>query len=68
MGIVVAAQTRRSAPTRLGAALMSPVTWGPLRREPDQTPGEVYFEHLPAGLLFLWEMERDHPAGMVDAL
>ena len=45
---------------------MSPITWGPLRHEPHQTPGQRFLQRLAVEVLFLGRVQRHHPAGMVD--
>jgi hypothetical protein len=46
----------------------SPVTWGPLRHQPHQTPGERLFQRPAGELVSLRAIPRHHPlaAGMVD--
>jgi hypothetical protein len=57
----------RLGPERLHADLMSPVTWGPLRHQPHQTPGQPFLER-PAGELLPRGMAlrapRHHPTSM----
>jgi hypothetical protein len=44
----------------------SPVTWGPLRYQPDQASSQGFLERLPRELLFLPGVERHYAIGMVD--